>query len=692
MIMKRCVMLFLVLFNLNVFFINAQSKKIDSLNSIIAKRVHDTIKIKAELELANLYHDINLNKAIAIAEEAKKLLQKINYSRGWNYYYAIKCRESIYLSKYDLAIFYAKKAQKSSLKSNDVEKYVYGCFYEAIIYSLKNENKKTIVILNNTLNYLKDKKEIAVEGDIYTTLASAYSRELKNSLAIESLNKAITFCRKRNDYLGVHYCYYEMCQIYLIANNTEQAIKYCKKAIELSKKYDIINDRDYSNDLATLGNIYLLKKEYKLALETLERAKLVNQKAGGEHDKWYLVVSLISANIELKNNEKVIEICNNELKTESTIDKSIILFNYKARAYNNTNRANLAKKCIDKVFELAKDSLKNIVDNENQIAVYKNASDIYKNTGNYEKAFFYSDKYIEAIEGKHELLTEQKVAQLQAEFNDKEDEVEIHELKINEQLKSIDAEKQKNKFFMVALALILISSILFFVARRNISIKKRNSILDKHNEEINEKNGLLSRALFEKEILIKEIHHRVKNNLQLVMSMLNIQSRKSSHPDVVEFMEKGQARITSMALIHQNLYQTENVSEVDFEQYLKELVESVTSSYGESIKNIEIKIDISKVFLDIQAAIPLGLIVNELICNALKYAFPNQQKGEVLIWAKQSDDKKVEFIFKDNGVGDKETKMNKESIGLKLVELLTQQLNGLLQKKNNNGLEYKIVF
>lgn len=690
--MKRPLMLFFILFSLIGISLNAQSKKVDSLNFIIAKKVHDTVKIKTLLELANLYHDINLNKAISTAEEVNKLLQKTNYPRGWNYYYVIKCRENIYLSKYDLAIIYAKKAQKSSLKSNDIDKYVYGCLYESIVYSLKNENKKTITILKNAINYLKDKKEIAAKGDLYITLASAYSRELKNSMAIATLKKAILFCRNRKDYLGVHYCYYEMSQIYLITNNTKDALKYCKKAIELSEQYNTINNRDYSNDLATLGNIYLLKKEYKLALESLEKANTINKKAGGNHDKWYLTLLLINANIELKNNEKVLKICDDELEKETALDRNIILFNNKARACFNLNRISLAKNCIDKVFELAKDSLQEIVDNENLIVVYKNASDIYKKTGDYEKAFFYVDKYVNAIEGKHQLLTEQKVAQLQAEFNDKEDEVEIQELKIKEQIKNIEAEKQKNKFFMVALALIVISSILFFVARRNIAIKKRNLILDEHNEEINKKNGLLSKALFEKEILIKEIHHRVKNNLQLVMSLLNIQSRKSSHPDVAEFMKKGQERITSMALIHQNLYQTENVSEVDFEQYLKELVESVTSSYGESIKNIDIKIDISKVFLDIQSAIPLGLIVNELICNALKYAFPNQRKGEVLIWAKQSDDKKVELIFKDNGIGDMETSVSKDSIGLKLVELLTQQLNGLLQKKNNNGLEYKIIF
>lgn len=668
------------------------SSKIDSLNLIISKKVHDTIKIRTQLELVNLYLDINFDKAITITEEARKLLQKTNYSKGYNYYYIVKCRENIYLSELDLAISYAQKAKKSSLKSNDMKAYVYGCMYEAIVYSLKNENKKAIIILNKTISFLKDKKEMTVEGDLYIVLASFYSRELKNNMAITTLKKAVLFCKKRKDYLGVHDCYCEMCQIYLTAGNTKGAMEYCKKAIELSKIYNIVNNRGYSNDLATLGNIYLLKKEYKKALKTLEKAEAINQKAGGEYDKWYLMVLLINANIELKNNERVIEICDDGLKKESILDKNIILFNYKARAYNNMNRTSLAKKCIDKVFELAKDSLKNIVDNENQIAVYKNASDIYKNIGNYEKAFLYSEKYIEAIEEKHELLTEQKVAQLQAEFNDKEDEAEIQKLKIKEQLKNIEAEKQKNNFFMVALALIIISSILFFVVRRNSIIKKRNSILDKHNEEINEKNGLLSKALFEKEILIKEIHHRVKNNLQLVMSLLNIQSRKSSHPDIIEFLQKGQARITSMALIHQNLYQTENVREVDFEQYLKDLVESVTSSYGESIKNIEIKIDISKVFLDIQAAIPLGLIVNELICNALKYAFPNQQEGEIFIFAKQNEDKRVELIFKDNGVGDTETITNQESIGLKLVKLLTQQLNGVLQKKNNDGLEYKLTF
>ena len=210
---------------------------------------------------------------------------------------------------------------------------------------------------------------------------------------------------------------------------------------------------------------------------------------------------------------------------------------------------------------------------------------------------------------------------------------------------------------------------------------------------LNENKLILEKTLAEKNILIKEIHHRVKNNLQLVMCLLNIQSRKNNNDEINDFIEKGQTRISSMSLIHQNLYQSDNLEKVNFHDYLLELIESIKNCLNDS-KKIEFNVNVQSISFDIQTAIPLGLIINELVCNSIKYAFPNEAYGKINIQITyiKSDEKYILF-YSDDGIGMDINVNNKpKSIGLKLIKLLTEQLNGTIKTNSLNGLEYEIIF
>ena len=186
----------------------------------------------------------------------------------------------------------------------------------------------------------------------------------------------------------------------------------------------------------------------------------------------------------------------------------------------------------------------------------------------------------------------------------------------------------------------------------------------------------LEESLEEKETLLSEIHHRVKNNLAVISGMLHIQSFNESDKDIQEKLLNSTLRVKSMANIHEQLYQSKNFSKMEFDEGVKKLVDTILSTINHS-KKVDVHYDLDKIHLNINQAVPCSLIVNEVVTNCLKHAFNDQGTGEIEISLKKSGDK-VNFIISDNGVGfsDPVDKANSGSIGLELIQTLTKQLEG----------------
>uniref|UniRef100_UPI0037518928 histidine kinase dimerization/phosphoacceptor domain -containing protein n=1 Tax=Flavobacterium sp. TaxID=239 RepID=UPI0037518928 len=222
-------------------------------------------------------------------------------------------------------------------------------------------------------------------------------------------------------------------------------------------------------------------------------------------------------------------------------------------------------------------------------------------------------------------------------------------------------------------------------------IEEKTFELQENISELSITKKIILDALTEKEILLKEVHHRVKNNLQLIISMLNIQARRSNYSDIYDFLKKGESRIITMALIHQNLYQKEeSLDKINFQLYGEDLAQSISETFENS--NTSITIEAKDITLNLTTAIPLGLIINELITNALKHAFPNSKKGKITINIKQLLTNQYELIVIDNGIGFNEHNIEKKSFGLELINLLTNQLNGKVEFSNDKTTKYRITF
>lgn len=201
-------------------------------------------------------------------------------------------------------------------------------------------------------------------------------------------------------------------------------------------------------------------------------------------------------------------------------------------------------------------------------------------------------------------------------------------------------------------------------------------------------------SLQEKEVLLREIHHRVKNNLQVISSLLFLQSKKIEIQEYKDIFNESQNRIKSMALVHENLYKSDNLAGINLSDYIKALVNHLMRTYNVSYNKIKQEIHIENIILSIDKSIPLGLIINELVTNSLKYAFIGREEGIFKIEIKRFDSGNIKIIISDDGIGmPKDFDIKKSnSLGLRLVQTLVDQLEGTFIWNSNEGAEFTIEF
>ncbi|MBI4682150.1 MAG: hypothetical protein HY757_03505 [Nitrospirae bacterium] len=238
-------------------------------------------------------------------------------------------------------------------------------------------------------------------------------------------------------------------------------------------------------------------------------------------------------------------------------------------------------------------------------------------------------------------------------------------------------------------------------------LQKRSDSLQSLNEELQLEIGerrqaqeQLNSSLREKEVLLKEIYHRTKNNMQVITSLLNLQSNQIDDPRYVALFDESRNRINSMSLVHEKLYRSKNLSNIDFKDYITSLASGLLTFYGTGAGNISLTVTAVDIILGIDTAIPCGLIINELLSNSLKYAFPEGRNGSIFIDLKKVTadnkwDNEYELTISDDGIGlpgDIDIK-NTKSLGLQLVTNLTMhQLRGSIELRRDNGTAFFIRF
>jgi two-component sensor histidine kinase len=204
----------------------------------------------------------------------------------------------------------------------------------------------------------------------------------------------------------------------------------------------------------------------------------------------------------------------------------------------------------------------------------------------------------------------------------------------------------------------------------------------------------LKASLREKEVLLQEIHHRVKNNLQIMSSLLHLQSRNVKNDELLALFQESRNRIRSMALVHEKLYQSSDLSQINLARYVRSLASYLLRSYGVDLDVIQLQIDAEDVYLRVDTAVPCGLLMNELISNSLQHAFPDGRSGEICVGIHQVEKERYMLTVRDNGVGfAPDLVLNGTgTLGLQLVDTLVDQLEGTIEYDHSDGTTITVVF
>lgn len=307
---------------------------------------------------------------------------------------------------------------------------------------------------------------------------------------------------------------------------------------------------------------------------------------------------------------------------------------------------------------------------QHRLSVYGALKDLADKQDLVSQSLFEINRYYKLKDSLFSIQQTNLALDYEARYNRKEQEKSIAELNMINDVQGLKLKSQQKQFFWFALLLAGLIALLYMAY---ISYNRR-----KKNEEIlSQKNKEISKALDSNELLLKEIHHRVKNNLQVVSSILSLQSRQIEDEGAKKVIKAGQDRIRSMALIHQNLHQSKDLLGVNTKSYLEELIFGLSRTYNIENDKIRVDVNVEDLKLDIDRIIPLGLIANELISNAMKYAFSEGESGSINVQLKNQESH-ISFSVRDNGKGmPKDFEINQsKSLGFRIVSAFTKKLKG----------------
>jgi two-component sensor histidine kinase len=307
------------------------------------------------------------------------------------------------------------------------------------------------------------------------------------------------------------------------------------------------------------------------------------------------------------------------------------------------------------------------------MVLHKEISTAYSKMGRYRKALEHYEEYSQLNDSIYREEANRSFAEMETKYESEKQKQEISQLKLEQTTKDLIIRKQRSQRNLLLLG-ILFAILAGGLVYRSYRIKKK--------------------ANSEKEALLKEIHHRVKNNLQIISSLLSIQTDKVTDRKVIDAVQESQSRVKAMALIHQLLYQDEDITQIDFSVYLPQLVNAVASIFKKNGTEIQTTIQADGIALDIDTAVPLGLITAELASNAFKYAFNQIRKGALYIVLEENNNEHYKLKVADNGPGMPDTtEVEKlQSMGLRLVNILTEQLDGHFSYCYNKGSEFSVEF
>ncbi len=338
----------------------------------------------------------------------------------------------------------------------------------------------------------------------------------------------------------------------------------------------------------------------------------------------------------------------------------------------------IAKADYKKAYEIVSlglENLQEVASPNNRKALLEIKSETLAKLKRFQEAYEIQTMVMSLTDSLKNSEQQQLVEEMEAKYEAREKQglIDLQQIEIDK------STKEKNYLIIVAVLFVLL-----LIAAAAIAVQRKKRL-----KTSNEKNRIITESLAEKEILLREIHHRVKNNLQVISSLLSIQSREIQDEKALEAVNESRNRVKSMAIIHQNLYQEDNLTGINASEYITKLCQSLFQSYRVDNDRIQFKMEVEPILLDVDSSIPIGLILNELISNALKHAFPNQTNGIIQLSLKEVEGRLI-IKVQDNGVGMSEQLDKKSSFGMKMIEAFARKLDAEMKLYAENGFAVEL--
>jgi len=536
-------------------------------------------------------------------------------------------------------------------------------------YAHKGDADSALIMTNKALTIDFENSDSSSLVYNLQDLGKQYLKLNENDSAIYYMIRSLDFLRPGKDDFKIPIAYERISKVFTQIENYDKALEYAARGAEFAQENNLPSATErcliYKAD-----NLRFLSRNQE-ALKAYNTADSLNE-ISKKPERTYLisrgiVLAELALNIAPKKS-RLDKIKAFQLSTQSErerVNSGLLLL--EASIYAEEN--NEAKFYSD--FEQLKEEeiIKTDLYLEKNLLRIK--QDFEKRNSLWENLAFTTSALnsLNAEIRKNE--TSQIVYDIEGKYQKKEQDLKI---------KNLDSEnKLKNRIiWMGAVALGLISILSFFLFRLYRKVTEQKSVI--------------STSLTEKDTLLREIHHRVKNNLQVVSSLLRLQTDYTKDENTLDALKEGQSRVQSMSLIHQNLYSKDNLTGINMKTYLEDLVSNLFSTYDVSDGNIKLETDIQDLKLDVDSVVPIGLIINELVTNSLKYAFPDKKAGKISVSLKESEEKLV-LTVADNGVGkaDISEVKNSDSFGMGLIQSFCTTLDAELSISGDDGFRTELI-
>ena len=609
---------------------------IDSLKQMLHEpSVHDSTALNLLWQISEAYyyyHDDSLDLAIEYADELVRYADSINKPSWVGSGYNNKGRILGRMENLEEALDAYRKGMESYLEDNDSLRYM--------------------LIYDNTSFILSD--------------MGRYDE------ALTIKKKAVDYFRIHSDSNTIAASLYGVGAVYIAKEEYERAIPYHREALRYTHDWPLLEGEAYSDLLImnrNIGNYDSLSYYYRKSLAqmaTIESSVALLHYNYGEAKE--LMGQPDSAVIYMR---KAIA-----AKGQDHQGEEYNLFKLGlAKLLAEKGQTAEARRLLDQAAIYVKDT-ENL---KHRQRVHGAEYAVLQAEGRYKEALVAVQKLHAAKEEATAIDVEKNFQEIETKYETAKKNQQIAELAMEDKLNEARLRNRNRWLGALGLGLLGLLGLLY-------RIFKQKSVISDQKEQ-------LSKSLAEKNVLLKEIHHRVKNNLQVISSLLGLQSRFVQDDAAQKALSVGKSRVQSMSLLHQKLYTNKDLKSVNIKSYFEDLIDNLMSTYQIAKGAVTFTTDIADIDLDIDTVVPLGLITNELISNALKHAFDDEQHGEVAITV-TSIDGIVEMIVKDNGRGVPFTTIPQKtkSLGLQLIRSFTNKLNGTLTIDNTDGSTFTIAF